>query len=67
MRAVGGRNSEGGTDEVTVEQCEGCRPRNRGISKRLKRNSDGTMKTAGGERGTVAMSLRNRIHVTQNS
>jgi hypothetical protein len=39
----------------------------RGISKRLKRNSDGTVKTAGGERGTVAMSWRKSIHVTQNS
>ncbi len=48
MRAVGGRNSEGGTDEVTVEQCKGCRPRNRGINKRLKRNSDGTAKIADG-------------------
>jgi hypothetical protein len=64
---VGGRNSEGGTDEVTVEQCEGCRPQNRGINKRLKRNSDGTVKTAGGEGGTVAMSCRKSIHVTQNS
>jgi hypothetical protein len=48
VRAVGGRNSEGGTDEVTVEQCKGCRPRNRGINKRLKRNSDGTAKIADG-------------------